>query len=497
MPNAPAPIRAPGPRNRPIFAKSDLKHYPHFDAPISARKAERIVTDPTRVASHAFFPFLLYHEQWQPYRSTSAVKPKKKSRPIRYAARIDAYIFSYYRSILSELYEAKLEALGIADCPIAYRRIPRTPGERGGKCNIDFAKDAFDYIGTLGNCSAIALDIKSYFEMLDHDKIKRLWCELLNATSLPIDHYKVFKNITDYSFVDQREVYRRLGYFGIDNNSGSSIEKYLVSHKEVPKQLCIVEDFREKICGGDPNLPSIVMKNPNDFGVPQGAPISDLIANFYLLYYDNEMNKFAKQRRGIYMRYSDDILLILPERSEAIAGAVTYASSLIKHFGRHLEIKDEKTCVVRYFRDGDSLRFEHVVGPQGKNGLEYLGFRFDGKRVYVRESTISRFFRKLSISARRAATHHVEKNPAMPIDQLFDGFQFGRFSECFARVRHDYYSQDDYKTWTFWTYLKRSAHTFGERGERILLQASNLKKHMRDRVRQGIERAYFRAGVRR
>jgi hypothetical protein len=85
-----------------------------------------------------------------------------------------------------------------------------------------------------------------------------------------------------------------------------------------------------------------------------------------------------------------------------------------------LEIKDSKTCVVRYFRHGNCLNFEHITGPQGKNGLEYLGFRFDGKRIYVRESTISRFFRKLSIAARRDSARHVQENPDTPINELFE-----------------------------------------------------------------------------
>ena len=51
------------------FSTKDLKNYPHFDAPISLREIERLVTDKHRVATKGFFPFFLYHEEWQPYRS--------------------------------------------------------------------------------------------------------------------------------------------------------------------------------------------------------------------------------------------------------------------------------------------------------------------------------------------------------------------------------------------------------------------------------------------
>jgi hypothetical protein len=130
------------------FTPRDLKHYPHFDAPLPLREIKRLVSDPIRVARNGFFPFLLFHEEWQPYRTPVTGRPEKKSRPIRYASRRDAYIFSHYRHILAECYEARLEEMGISDCPIAYRKIMKATG-RGGKCNIDFAKDAFDGIEQL------------------------------------------------------------------------------------------------------------------------------------------------------------------------------------------------------------------------------------------------------------------------------------------------------------------------------------------------------------
>lgn len=293
------------------FTAKDLKHYPHFDAPLSLREIRRLVTSPERVAANTFYPFFLYEESWQPYRSADAVKPEKKTRPIRYGARRDAYIFAFYRRKLSRLYEARLRALGIQDCPIAYRQVSKQ-GRGGGKCNIDFAKDAFDEIDRLGDCVAVALDIKGYFENLDHRRIKKIWCNLLGVAELPPDHYAVFKNITKYHFVDQRTTYRRLGYFGLRARNGQMIDGFLRPHRDMPKQLCSNADFRAKICGGDPALPSIIQKNDLPHGVPQGAPISDLIANFYLLDFDVVMAGYARARGGRYMRYSDDILMILP-----------------------------------------------------------------------------------------------------------------------------------------------------------------------------------------
>ena len=137
------------------LSSQDLKHYPHFDAPLPVREIKSLVSNSSRVAENTFFPFILFHEEWQPYRTSVTGRPDKKSRPIRYAARRDAYIFAHYRRILSEHYEARLDEMGISNCSIAYRQVSKATG-RGGKCNIDFAKDAFDEIERLGDCVAVA-----------------------------------------------------------------------------------------------------------------------------------------------------------------------------------------------------------------------------------------------------------------------------------------------------------------------------------------------------
>ena len=471
---------------------SDLKHYPHFDAPISLKVIERLVTDEKRVTSNKFFPFFLYHEEWQPYRSADAAKPEQKSRPIRYGARRDAYIFAHYRRKLSVFYENRLVEMGISDCPIAYRQIPK-PGTNGGKCNIDFAKDAFDEVDRLGDCVAVALDIKGYFENLSHSRIKSIWCDLLGVDELPPDHYAVFKNITKYHFVDQRSVYRRLDYIGPIKRGKHIIEGFTVPYREMPKQLCSPEDFRAKICGGDPAIQSLVEKNELPHGVPQGAPISDLIANFYLIDFDAKLTQFARERGGRYMRYSDDILLIIPGGEFEADAATKFATNEIRKHGEALEIKETKTCVVRFARSGHELSYEHLTGPQGRNGLEYLGFRYDGKKVYIRESTISRLYRKVSVAAKRDGTMHVLSNPTASPAALIGSFNYSLFSQKFSRVKKGELT-DDYKSWTFYSYLKRASHTFGPKGDRILPQARNFKEQMKERVRKAIVRAHARQG---
>ncbi len=477
------------------FSQSDIKHYPHFDRHLSLKEIEELVNDPDRVASNKFFPFLLYHDSWQPFRTRKGVagknsKPDIKSRPIRYAARKDAYILTHYRRILAERYEEKLVDLGIEHCPVAYRKIRKDDG--GGKCNIDFAKDAFDSIDRIGNCVAIALDIKGFFENLDHCRIKEIWCKLLGVERLPADHFTVFKNVTSYRVVDQKEVYRRLGIIEDIDLDGFSREMYTTPYSEMPVQLCTPEVFREKICGGDPQLPSIIQKNDENFGIPQGAPISDLIANFYLIEFDKALSHFARSREGIYMRYSDDILLIIPNTRNAAEDAERFAQSEISKCGPRLEIKSSKTCVVEFQRNGDKLNFLHLKGPQGKNGFEYLGFRYDGKKIYVRDSTISRLYRKVSKTAKGIANGFAKGHPELTIGEILEKYNYSEFSQRFSKVDGEALLPDDYKTWTFYSYLKRASEVFGEKGSPIIPQARNFQRFMKSRLEESMRAAVIK-----
>ncbi len=109
----------------------------------------------------------------------------------------------------------------------------------------------------------------------------------------------------------------------------------------------------------------------------------------------------------------------------------------------------------------------------------------------MRESTISRLYRKVSVAAKRDGTMHVLCNPTASAATLIGSFNYSRFSQKFSRVKKGELT-DDYKSWTFYSYLKRAAHTFGPKGDRILPQARNLKEQMKERVRKAIVRAHAR-----
>lgn len=111
--------------------------------------------------------------------------------------------------------------------------------------------------------------------------------KLIGQIKLPKDHFQTFKQLISYAYVDKVSVYTRLVFFGPKPvGIGSKIiEGYLAPYNAVPKQLCTGNEFREKIAGGD-GRKTIVKKNRKTYGIPQGAPISDLLANIYMIDFD-------------------------------------------------------------------------------------------------------------------------------------------------------------------------------------------------------------------
>src|SRR5436190_2141766 len=100
------------------LSDGDLKRYPHFDSCISTKAAISLATDSARVATHPFYPFMLYDQGWTRF-AEKGKAGTRKARPIRYAARGDAYIFGYYRYLLSEPYEAALAAHNLQNAVLA------------------------------------------------------------------------------------------------------------------------------------------------------------------------------------------------------------------------------------------------------------------------------------------------------------------------------------------------------------------------------------------
>jgi Reverse transcriptase (RNA-dependent DNA polymerase) len=457
-----------------------IRSYPHFDGALTEQEGFALVHDPKAVTEHPFFPFIQYTERWTKF-AVRGAKGVEKSRPIMYAARRDSAIYSQYREILSFAYEQVLLQRGISENVLAYRRISKGTS-LGNKCNIHFANDVFSKISELGSCQVYTLDIRKFFETIDHAKLKDVWIKLLGCKKLPSDHFKVFQNITRYASVDRDQLYRKLGFIGRKKlPNGRTAVGYLI--KKVPLQVCSSKIFREK-------LAPLISVNSLTHGIPQGAPISDILANLYLLDFDTQLSAALKKEGGVYYRYSDDILIVIPDITDDYNLRLQTVQKLLTEHGDKLEVQPNKSTVHRFTKDIESgvQSCTSLYGKNGKNGLEYLGFRFDGSRVYLRDSTRSRLQRKMTVVVSSVARIHCIKNKGKSPSELKKLFRSDLLLQRFWKIKDFDSVASEYESWTFWTYAIRAQQVFGERGLSIAKQLRNFKRSIKDKSAKAIDK---------
>lgn len=331
--------------------------YLHFDRPINQATAKDMVLNPKTVSEHAFYPFIRYITETQKVffdKSLGSVAKKvPKKRPISYAAHVDSHIYSYYCELLNQAYENHLKKVQWQSSILAFRTL--------NKSNIDFARDAFLAIAARESCCVIAIDIKGFFDNLDHAKLKIAWQKLLGTNTLPNDHYAVYRSLTKYSYVYRDQVYEALGLSKNNPRHGR-------------KRICEPHEFRAQVRGG-----GLITTHKDKKGIPQGSPISAMLSNMYMMGFDEQIYAYVQTCGGSYYRYCDDVLLIVPLEKEA--EAKTLVNLRVSEID--LEIQEAKTETCIFKRSAKGLRSDRP--------LQYLGFIFDGASIYLRSSSLARY----------------------------------------------------------------------------------------------------------
>lgn len=359
---------------------SKKREYLHFDLPLEKVERESFRPTESNILSNSFWPLIGYKiEERRAKKSDSGeLYFDIKERPIKFGSHKDAAIFQYYAKSLSEDYERLLGGRNFARSVLAYRS--------GIGNNIDHAKSLFDEIRLRRDCTALAMDISGFFDNIRHDVLLHSIKETRGVTRLSKVDFYLFERMTKFEWVESADLEQRLG------------SKYGRAGR-----ICYPKDFRHLV---RERKPSAVHRNPNDWGIPQGTPLSGLYANISLLKFDQEMTELVHQFEGSYRRYSDDIAFLLPreiDRDAFMNGVVSALFTIGLSFSAH------KTDIAE-FRGG-------VLSPSDANPFQYLGFTFDGKRTLIRQSSLTRYYTKMNRGIR--AKVRAAKNKKVPSDEIY------------------------------------------------------------------------------
>lgn len=369
------------------------RSYAHFDRPLSESQARELVTNPDQVARHAFWPVILNPQKSLSLKSEHGQRVwKTKIRPIVFAAHSDAHIYAYYSKILGASLEDKYAQQG-GDHVLAYRRFDPA------RCNVHFALDAVNEIKARKLCDVIAIDVEGFFDSIEPQLLKIAWEWLLGKDRLPDDHYAVFKACTRDMAVTV-PVLRDIFGGEIRRRSGRRGEAICT-----PKEFrALVKPYLRRrhdlVWQVKKKAPPAYLKG-EPAGIPQGLPISAVLANLYMYRADLAIREGIRSLGGSYRRYSDDILLIVPRGSGAAAESLLQAE-LDK---MQLNVNSKKTVRCR-FRDWKgrlrSFALDEYFAEQTFSPTAYLGLTFDGQDLRIRDSTIARFMIKAKRAIERA-----------------------------------------------------------------------------------------------
>lgn len=383
------------------------KNYPHIGLPLEPKDRHRVecyVRNPSKIAHHPFLPLLRREQISYRYKEKDEIKKRtRKPRPISYASHLDAQIYSFYSQLLEKRYEKYLSIHGYGECVTAYRSLAR-PNGKGNMCNLDLAKDAFDHIrdaSTINEQVVIIADIKSFFDNLNHQLLKLAWKEVSEIASLPVDEYSVFKHVIRYAFVNAQDL------FNIHRTQIICQQKTKITNRT----LASMRYFRDKnaiaFCSKDAieyiRKSGMIHRNKDNKGIPQGLPISAVLANIYMWRFDRQLFDYMKSIGGYYRRYSDDIIISCNvNNSDEVQSLL---KKLISEVG--LEITSEKTKLFSVTNEGGKRTIVDK-NTHKPSVIEYLGLSFDGAEIRLKNKSISRYYHKLKRTI-NAKTHFAIK----------------------------------------------------------------------------------------
>lgn len=350
-----------------------FKKYVHFDFPLSEAEKSNLIDQIAKNGTlhHRYLPFISFRIIFKKFSRTAKTDPK--SRLITLPSHHDALVYKYYGAILNHYYSIYAQSHGIDNVAVAYR-------ERNDKkkvSNITAAKEVFDYICTVENALIIKGDFHNFFDSLEHKFLIREVKEVLGP-NLTKDWHRMLLSITRFQSITKKKLMRQL------NNNGLKIAKNSKRGKAYVKNL---KQLGTLIKGG-----KIRLSSTNTSGIPQGTAVSAVLANIYMISFDEWLSNEVTKMSGIYRRYSDDFIIVLPASKVSNDSINSLIKQMRHYYGSilKLDISEKKTHLYKYCCNR-KIVLKKKCDKWNISSIDYLGFTFDGKSVSMKPASIYKF----------------------------------------------------------------------------------------------------------
>jgi RNA-directed DNA polymerase len=171
-----------------------------------------------------------------------------------------------------------------------------------------------------------------------------------------------------------------------------------------------------------------------DTGIPQGGVLSPMLANFYLHEFDRRVTQDGLK----LVRYADDFVVMCKSREEA-ERAHLLCRTILGKLGLEIHALDEPATKSKF-------------GYFSKDGLVFLGIRFEGQITYPQSKVVARFKIKVSEVLKSSSGNSLAKT-LQSLASLINGWGMGYRH---MRVEKIYRELDYFVTSEVALFLQRS-----------------------------------------
>lgn len=477
------------------------RSYIHFDKrrSLELRSVREYVEDKEKIAKHAFYPFIAFDKDYTKYLGDKNKKPKV--RLLSYSSHMDRCIFQYYSYLINKAYDGRVKRDGIDECSIAYRSNLHLS-------NIELSKRAFDFIKK-DSCYVVIGDFTGFFDNLSHNYLKQRIIDVMGFKDrLPPDFYAVYKNITKYSYCYIEDVMDFLGLkytfknrkklnkkdklLSTDEWKEFKKKRFAYRRKEKNKQeKCRDEQFHKAIMQNADYTRTDKMKYSK--GIPQGSAISAVLANVYMLEFDKILHEYTKSLSGLYMRYSDDFILIIPKKNCSLDD-VKLKINTCKQMIEGIELEKEKTKTYQY-KENKIERIDENGGIHPNDFIDYLGFSFDGNKVKIRNKTITKYYYRLKkkIKGSINLSKFKKRRELRSIYRLYSDHRSSRYYILQRKKKQNRISDSEkaelkkLEKGNFFDYMKHCQRVFGNEidiDDDMRKEKAKIKKEIKNKIKK-------------